>query len=218
MEKIYKFKHSLIGWLPGVVAMIALLSFFVYVLPIPFKPVFYTIIILGVLVYIVQREIFLRKIYLKLKNNNLVLAEKQTIKWSLPVSSISEMDGTQGHLRQKGTWGAYGGTAFNHQIAFLIISDGKEFEIENFIEKPEELLNDLKNINANIIFANTTEKSEKEYKTRIIEAEKRNEYTPDNPASKYFGKWLSPKVITYGAITILVALIVLFIYAMVKNS
>jgi ABC-type antimicrobial peptide transport system permease subunit len=49
-------------------------------------------------------------------------------------------------------------------------------------------------------------------------AEARNEYNPDDPFSKVFGKWLPPQVIVWGAVIVIIILVVLGIYYTIMAS
>jgi hypothetical protein len=152
---------------------------------------------------------------LVIKNDKLSLFRGKKLLWAVPVSQITEIDKKQGNVWRKYDWFM---SNFSSQIAFLVVADGKEYVARHQIKNYEQLLVDLKQLNPNIQFTDLTNRSDREYMQASRAAEARNEYNPDDPFSKVFGKWLPPQVIVWGAVIVIIILVVLGIYYTIMAS
>ena len=167
--------------------------------------------ILGLLIVNIFGFIKSRNSFYAINNGEFTAFENKNQKWSIPINQITEIDSKQVHSRRK----YRSGSTYNN-IAFLILAGGKEYEALEVMDNYDKFLEDIKQINPNIQITDLTTKSETEYMQAGVNAERENKYNPDNPLSKLFGKWLPPQVITYAAAIIVIALVILLIYALSK--
>ena len=219
MEKIYKAHFDIqsvlftIPWsiLGGSFLTLAIMLFIpplrgkVWILPVFIA----TLMVLGV-----YRFIALKSYYLILQGGHLILHSRGKIEWSIPVTQITEIDKTQGHIWRKYRWQL----SKLERIGFLVLADGKEYAVYQIINNYNQLITDLKELNPNIQLTDLTVRSDREYIITIRQAEARNEYNPDDPFSKVFSKWLPPQIIVWGAAILIVILVGLGIYYTVVVS
>ncbi len=220
MEKIYKTRFGVLDWVFTIVQSILAASIFtlaitLFIAALRGNNLVYPILILFFFVAFIVDSIILKSHLLIIKNNELILYKGRQLLWTVPVSQITEIDKKQGNVWRKHDWFM---SNFSSQIAFLVLADGKEYVARHQIKNYEQLLADLKQLNPNIQFTDLTSRSDREYMQASRTAEARNEYNPDDPFSKVFGKWLPPQVIVWGAAILIIALVILAIYYIIVVS
>ncbi len=220
MEKIYKTRFGVLDWIFRIVQSILAASIFTLAITL-FIPALrgnnlvYPVLILFFFIVFIVDSIILKSHLLIIKNDELLLFKNRKLLWTVPVSQITEIDKKQGNVWRKYDWFVSNASS---QIAFLVLAGGKEYVVRHQIEKYGQFLVDLKQLNPNINFTDLTSRSDREYMKTSQIAEARNEYNPDDPFSKIFGKWLPPQVIVWGAVILIIVLVILGIYYTVEVS
>jgi hypothetical protein len=220
MEKIYKTRFGVLDWVFTIVWSVLAANIFTLAANL-FIPALrgndwvYPILITFFFIAYIIDSVILTSHSLVIKNDKLSLFRGKKLLWAVPVSQITEIDKKQGNVWRKYDWFM---SNFSSQIAFLVVADGKEYVARHQIKNYEQLLVDLKQLNPNIQFTDLTNRSDREYMQASRAAEARNEYNPDDPFSKVFGKWLPPQVIVWGAVIVIIILVVLGIYYTIMAS